>query len=52
MVSTAAQSPNRIGLVRPVWYLFDKIGEDRIEAVVFLGAGAVAGSAGACDDLA
>src|SRR5438552_6653365 len=23
-------------LVRPVWYLFDKIGEDRIEAVVFL----------------
>ena len=24
-------------LVRPVWYLFDKIGEDRIAAVVFLG---------------
>jgi dolichyl-phosphate-mannose--protein O-mannosyl transferase len=24
-------------LVRPVWYLFDKIGDDRIEAVVFLG---------------
>ena len=24
-------------LVRPVWYLFDKIGDDRIAAVVFLG---------------
>jgi dolichyl-phosphate-mannose--protein O-mannosyl transferase len=24
-------------LVRPVWYLFDKIGDDRISAVVFLG---------------
>ncbi|WP_312015126.1 phospholipid carrier-dependent glycosyltransferase [Bradyrhizobium lablabi] len=24
-------------LTRPVWYLFDKIGEDRIAAVVFLG---------------
>jgi dolichyl-phosphate-mannose-protein mannosyltransferase len=24
-------------LVRPVWYLFDKVGDDRIEAVVFLG---------------
>jgi dolichyl-phosphate-mannose-protein mannosyltransferase len=24
-------------LARPVWYLFDKIGEDRIAAVVFLG---------------
>ncbi len=24
-------------LVRPVWFLFDKIGEDRISAVVFLG---------------
>src|SRR5215218_8621676 len=24
-------------LVRPVWYLFDKIGEDQIAAVVFLG---------------
>jgi dolichyl-phosphate-mannose-protein mannosyltransferase len=24
-------------LARPVWYLFDKIGNDRIEAVVFLG---------------
>ena len=24
-------------LVRPVWYLFDKIGEDRIAAVLFLG---------------
>jgi dolichyl-phosphate-mannose-protein mannosyltransferase len=24
-------------LVRPVWYLFEKIGEDRIAAVVFLG---------------
>ena len=24
-------------LVRPVWYLFDKTGDDRIEAVVFLG---------------
>jgi dolichyl-phosphate-mannose-protein mannosyltransferase len=24
-------------LVRPVWYLFDKVGEDRIAAVVFLG---------------
>jgi len=24
-------------LVRPVWYLFDKIGDDRIGAVVFLG---------------
>ena len=36
-------------LVRPVWYLFDKIGDDRIAAVVFLGnpAGAVDGAAGA-----
>jgi hypothetical protein len=24
-------------LVRPVWYLFDKVGDDRIAAVVFLG---------------
>ena len=24
-------------LVRPVWYLFDKVGDDRISAVVFLG---------------
>jgi dolichyl-phosphate-mannose--protein O-mannosyl transferase len=24
-------------LVRPVWYLFDKIGDDRVAAVVFLG---------------
>jgi dolichyl-phosphate-mannose-protein mannosyltransferase len=24
-------------LVRPVWFLFDKVGNDRIEAVVFLG---------------
>jgi dolichyl-phosphate-mannose--protein O-mannosyl transferase len=24
-------------LVRPVWYLFDKIGDDRIAAIVFLG---------------
>ncbi|SHG07392.1 phospholipid carrier-dependent glycosyltransferase [Bradyrhizobium erythrophlei] len=24
-------------LIRPVWYLFDKIGDDRIAAVVFLG---------------
>ncbi len=24
-------------LVRPVWYLFDRVGEDRIAAVVFLG---------------
>ncbi len=24
-------------LLRPVWYLFDKVGEDRIAAVVFLG---------------
>ena len=24
-------------LVRPVWYLFDKVGDDRIEAVVLLG---------------
>jgi dolichyl-phosphate-mannose-protein mannosyltransferase len=24
-------------LARPVWYLFDKVGDDRIEAVVFLG---------------
>jgi dolichyl-phosphate-mannose--protein O-mannosyl transferase len=24
-------------LVRPVWYLFDKLGDDRIAAVVFLG---------------
>ena len=36
-------------LLRPVWYLFDKIAEDRIAAVVFLGnpAGAVGGAAGA-----